>query len=119
MYDIVDIFNSYFLCFLVVLPGSAAITFDKPLDDTVSYELPPFDSTTYEIIPADINVYEMPHHDAASSEADLQARDIKTYETLSSDAPEAEEPSNENESAVINLKPEPNMYMNVNYNAET
>ena len=98
MYGIVDIFNSYFFCFLFVLPASEAITYDKTLEDTVSYELPPFDSTTYEIIPADINVYEMQRHDAASTEADLQSRDMKTYETLSSDAPEAEEPYNENES---------------------
>ena len=103
------------MLFSVVLSTSEAITYDKPLDNTVSYDLPQFDTTRYKIIPADINVYEMPCHDATSSEADLQTRDITTYETLSSDALEAEKPSYENESPVVTLRPKPNMYMNVSY----
>ena len=83
------------MVFSVVLSTYDEITYDKPLDDTVLYDLPPLDTTIYEEVQADINVYEMPCHDAASSETDLQPRDVITYETLSLETLEKEEPSNE------------------------
>ena len=83
------------LVFSVVLSTYDEITYDKPLDDTVLYDLPPLDTTTYEEVQADINVYEMPCLNATSSETDLQPRDVLTYETLSLDTLEKEEPSNE------------------------